>query len=650
MTPALLDHLWQSTLFALAAGLLTLAFRRSGAAVRYGLWFAASAKFLIPLDAFAAVGRRLGSAVRPPLEAPPAAAFFAKAAQPFSHSPASSADPASAGAPAEHAMAAAAHAAAALDPSLVLAGIWALGSTMVVALWIARWAQVRSAVRSGAPLALAAPMPVLAAPWQREPGLVGLWQPVLLIPEGLTDHLGRPELDALLAHEACHLRRRDNLTAAIHMLVEALFWFHPMVWWIGARLIEERERACDEAVIRAGHSRAAYARSLVECCRLYLQSPLSCVAGASGADLIGRVRQIMTSGPRSPVSRAGRSLLIGAGVLAVATPLAAGWLTSPAGQEAAERMAVPAPVREAAAGLARFTAAAVTTRQSIAPQPGPEAALASAIAPDPAPAPLPLEAGASMPMAAPAPIEIAQLSTVTVVPGAAGQPASPPDVVQIDSAAPPWCQVPRREDMDRVYPLAADQPGIPGRATIICHASSDQLSSCRVESESGPGFGRAAVFLSTLFRVPQVAGYPGAGQVRLRLDFTPPRRAVLAPESDGPSAGAHDLAYWDRGPGFNVGKYIPRRAIDDLRGGQVLLACRVQPTGALADCSVVSETPAGWGFGRGAITGAERDLRLARRAQDGSATAGRIVQVPLVFNAPCIPEGARGPAGHVGAG
>ena len=42
MTAALINHLWQSTLFALGAGLLTLALRRNGARFRYGLWFAAS--------------------------------------------------------------------------------------------------------------------------------------------------------------------------------------------------------------------------------------------------------------------------------------------------------------------------------------------------------------------------------------------------------------------------------------------------------------------------------------------------------------------------------------------------------------------------------------------------------------------------------
>jgi len=55
------------------------------------------------------------------------------------------------------------------------------------------------------------------------------------------------------------VRRRDNLATVIHMAVEVVFWFHPLVWWLGARLIEERERACDEEVPRNGGEPRAYA-------------------------------------------------------------------------------------------------------------------------------------------------------------------------------------------------------------------------------------------------------------------------------------------------------------------------------------------------------------------------------------------------------
>jgi hypothetical protein len=103
------------------------------------------------------------------------------------------------------------------------------------------------------------------------------------------------QLEAVLAHELCHVRRHDNLTSAIHILVEAVFWFHPLAWWIGARLVEERERACDEEVLRLGGDPRDYADAILNICKLYVESPLTCVAGVTGADLKKRIEAIMTN-------------------------------------------------------------------------------------------------------------------------------------------------------------------------------------------------------------------------------------------------------------------------------------------------------------------------------------------------------------------
>ena len=88
---------------------------------------------------------------------------------------------------------------------------------------------------------------------------MGAFHPVLLLPEGVADQLSGTELEAIVAHEVCHWRRRDNLTASLRMVVEAIFWFYPLVWWLETRLIAERERACDEAVVAAGCDPNAYA-------------------------------------------------------------------------------------------------------------------------------------------------------------------------------------------------------------------------------------------------------------------------------------------------------------------------------------------------------------------------------------------------------
>src|SRR5579863_9464882 len=59
MIAALLDHIWQSSLFAGGIALLTLFFRRNRASLRFWLWFAASLKFLVPFAVLAALGAYL---------------------------------------------------------------------------------------------------------------------------------------------------------------------------------------------------------------------------------------------------------------------------------------------------------------------------------------------------------------------------------------------------------------------------------------------------------------------------------------------------------------------------------------------------------------------------------------------------------------
>ena len=56
-------------------------------------------------------------------------------------------------------------------------------------------------------------------------------------PDRLSERLEDEHIEGILAHELVHVRRHDNLTAAIHMLVEVIFWFHPMVWWIESRML-----------------------------------------------------------------------------------------------------------------------------------------------------------------------------------------------------------------------------------------------------------------------------------------------------------------------------------------------------------------------------------------------------------------------------
>ena len=165
---------------------------------------------------------------------------------------------------------------------------------------------------------------IRTAPTVLEPGVVGLRTPVILLPEGIDTYLTARQLAAVLAHEVCHVRRRDNLTAAMHMLVEAVFWFHPMVWWIGARLVAKREQACDEHVVAETAEPIAYAEGIVSVCRRYVETPHMGVAGVGGADVKARIDAILANriGLRLTLSK--RLVLATVAVVSLAVPIVTG--------------------------------------------------------------------------------------------------------------------------------------------------------------------------------------------------------------------------------------------------------------------------------------------------------------------------------------
>ncbi|HEY6346040.1 MAG TPA: M56 family metallopeptidase [Bryobacteraceae bacterium] len=203
----------------------------------------------------------------------------------------------------------------------VLCVVWAIGFAMlVISRWLS-WRRLRAALRTASPLNLAIGIEAMASPAFAEPGIFGIHRPVLLLPTGIADTLTPPELEAIVTHELCHLRRRDNVMAAIHMGVEALFWFHPLVWWVGARIVEERERACDEEVLLMGREPEVYAQGILKICELCLESPLPCVTGVTGGNLKKRVEEIMANSVKPGLSAGKKFVLVAGGLLAVTIPM-----------------------------------------------------------------------------------------------------------------------------------------------------------------------------------------------------------------------------------------------------------------------------------------------------------------------------------------
>ena len=336
LAPALGNHLWQSTLFAMAMWLLTLRWRKNQAQARYWLWMAASLKFLVPFSLLIALGGRMAT---PRVVTGTQTTFFwamEQVTQPFAHQRSAVISPA---------------VPAAISSShlellpILLVSTWLCGLIVVLLIWCLRWRRISRIVSDAVLLpegretqalqrlqnkaGMKPHVSILLSRTSVEPGIFGVFRPVLLWPEGISHLLTDEHLEAILAHELWHVRRRDNLAATIHMLVEALFWFHPLVWWVGARLVEERERACDQEVLALGSQRQIYAESILKTCEFCVEAPLACISGVAGADLKKRIVQIMTQKAAERLGFSRKLLLAAMGAVTIAGPVIFGLLHAP---------------------------------------------------------------------------------------------------------------------------------------------------------------------------------------------------------------------------------------------------------------------------------------------------------------------------------
>jgi len=170
---ALLNHLWQSTLFVAAIALLALLLRRNRASVRHSLWLAVSMKFLVPFSLFVAIGQQIDFRAAPPAAAAQVTQVVEQIGQPFTL----------ALAPAQ---------AFPKTPNrwpTILLSIWACGFAICLTTWLNRWRSIRAILRMATPLPLQLPIPVLSSPARLEPGVFGIFRPVLLLPENISDRL-----------------------------------------------------------------------------------------------------------------------------------------------------------------------------------------------------------------------------------------------------------------------------------------------------------------------------------------------------------------------------------------------------------------------------------------------------------------------------
>ena len=221
-------------------------------------------------------------------------------------------------------------------PSLVLAwsaGVALMSLRLLLGLaWVARlrrqaiaapaiWQQrldalaLRMGLRSPVPLRLHAAL--------ASPVTVGFFRPLVLLPASLLSGMPVPLLEALLAHELAHVRRWDYLVNLLQSVAEALLFFHPVVWWLSARLRIERELVADALAAQSLQDPAQLVSALHQ---LSLQPATpghdGLLLSARGGTLLMRIQRLMAPAPTLMPGRAGWKLALPAMLLAGSTLLA----------------------------------------------------------------------------------------------------------------------------------------------------------------------------------------------------------------------------------------------------------------------------------------------------------------------------------------
>ncbi len=125
------------------------------------------------------------------------------------------------------------------------------------------------------------------------PLTIGWLKPVILFPAGMLTHWPMDQIEAILAHELAHIKRKDYLFNILQNVVETIFFFHPAVWILSARIRTERENCCDDVAIEVCQNKIVLANALAEVASYQSQPMFSMAFGGQKTSLLGRIKRIV---------------------------------------------------------------------------------------------------------------------------------------------------------------------------------------------------------------------------------------------------------------------------------------------------------------------------------------------------------------------
>jgi bla regulator protein blaR1 len=129
----------------------------------------------------------------------------------------------------------------------------------------------------------------------RIPMTIGYLKPVILLPLGTLSGVPPQQIDAILLHELAHILRKDYLLNIFQSVIELLFFYHPLTWWLSGLIREEREHICDDIAVDINQDHLNYIKALTTMEELNAKSPLLASAmNGSKKKLLCRVKRLLT--------------------------------------------------------------------------------------------------------------------------------------------------------------------------------------------------------------------------------------------------------------------------------------------------------------------------------------------------------------------
>ena len=303
-------------------------------------------------------------------------------------------------------------------------------------------------------------VPVLVSLRVATPTLIGWMRPAVVLPLAVLARMPAVQLEMVLAHELAHLKRLDPVANLFQVVLETLFFYHPVVHWISRDARHERELCCDALALQAtGGQRRDFVAALAVLAE-FRSSRAELALAASGGALAERAWFIAGNAPEQPRHRNGGLAFAGLALLGVVIALGVAWRQEIRSQRAddvlAGNMAAP---RQSLGGIAGSPMPLGYQLSERRPRLAP-VSLAALAAPTPAPV---VSRTVSADVASPR-LSVQDLAPVPagVVPVAVHSPLSASAAAPAGSAGKPRAiEAPQPE-----YPAQALYNGVQGRVEV----------------------------------------------------------------------------------------------------------------------------------------------------------------------------------------